>query len=131
VPKKVLGRGLGELLPEQREGGQRGNSPGGQPKSGNEKPGAELGPGLRVLVLDKGGTAGPRASGTVSVQRESSVVLKLSLLAADAALLVTLLLWWKRVERPLSVSHATAVILVVVLGAWLGSLAAWLQFRRR
>ncbi len=126
MPKKALGRGLGDLL--------LGNSPQAPHEAAPTEHGkraVELGPGLRVLVLDKSGAPAPRSNTPPPAPRESGFVLKISLLAADAALLVLSLLWWKSVSHPLSVKQALTLIFSIGLGAWLGGLAVWLQFRRK
>jgi hypothetical protein len=123
LPKKALGRGLGELLRER----ERKLAPGGQPGLGSAaKDNRELGPGLRVLVVQKdlpssqrGGTRGPGQSGRPPL-------VKVSLVLGDLAIVATLLVWRSAASERIGVADAAILICLASCGAWLSCLAAWL-----
>ena len=125
MPKKALGRGLGELLPE-REGSVSRESP---PPHRSKDP-TDLGPGLRALVLNKNGDAPQHGRFTDGVHRVSGTAVKVSLVLADVLLVALTLLWWRQAQGGMGGWEALACIGSITFAAWLGCLTAWLHYRR-
>ena len=124
MSKNVLGRGLGELLPERKPKAREASA------EGKSKDPAVLGPGLRVLVLKKNGAA-PRPIVPVAPSAAAAAArVKISLLLADLLLVAIVLLWCNNAARPFHWLEVLICIVAVTFGAWLTCLAAWLQFRR-
>lgn len=124
MSKKVLGRGLRELLPARGIGA-------GKPASTVEavREGRELGPGLRVLVVkDKKAERGDQ-----DLRRggfKPFGVAAASLLLGDVAILALVIAGRSHVEpRGWHFSNLLWIVAVIV-GAWLGFLGTWLCFRR-
>ena len=126
MSKKALGRGLGQLLAGHPTTGPQ--SPlSGAPSNG----GPVLGPGLRVLAGQRNGTT-PKRNGHESVgQKSAEVALKLSLLTADALLVIMTLLWRGLARPQLTGWQVFGCIAGIGFAAWLGCLAAWLTFKRK
>jgi hypothetical protein len=118
VPKNPLGRGLRELLPERNPTPER-----------KAKDSTDLGPGLRVLVLQKNG--GTQRSAAPEVQRSGNhTAVKVSLLLADILLASMTVLWQRGQVGRLELRAAALCVLAICFAAWLGCLAGWLHFRR-
>lgn len=94
------------------------------------KPGdvRDLGPGLRVLILKKGGVEAQQLPNSRASFRGCGAA-KISLLAADLAIAGLVVLWQTTSNTPMQFWEATACVGCIVLAAWLGLLAAWLHFR--
>jgi len=136
VPKKVLGRGLGELLPDPRP-----HESNGQERSHDP---TELGRGLRVLGVHKNGNPMPRSSvrehaGTGAVSSRSwgapaplasRGVVKGSLLTADLLLVLTTVLWQSHATGHMQFRDAAICAAAILCAGWLSVLAAWLHFHR-
>ena len=125
MPKKALGRGLGQLL-------SKGQAAAAQPSLAEKHPKdpADLGPGLRALVFQKNGGSAQRNPALPPARSKGDLAMKLSLLAADVFLLFLTWLWWKTCGRPLTVGQIVIVVTGATIGAGLGCLASWLHFGR-
>jgi hypothetical protein len=123
VSKNVLGRGLGELLPERAGPDSRDSTP-----LHKSKDPTDLGPGLRALVLNKNGGA-PQLGRITDVQRESGTVVKVSLVLADVLLVAITLLWRRQAQGRMGGLEGLICIASITFAAWLGCLTAWLHYR--
>lgn len=123
MQKNALGRGLGDLL--------AGQSASGRSEAGlgdKQKGRGELGPGLRVLVLQK--TADETKANAPGLSAGSLAALKFSLAIGDLLMVTGAVIWQGSINRPLGIVEAAVLIGIVSFGAWLGCLAAWLQLRQ-
>lgn len=122
MSRNALGRGLGNLL-SHRETVHR-------PSEGAvSKPAAvrDLGPGLRVLILKKGGIEAESEPHTSASSWGCSAV-KISLVGGDIALAALVVLWQSASNTPIQPWEAAVCAGCILLAAWLGWLAAWLHF---
>ena len=125
MSKKALGRGLGEMLPERGSG----KSPS---STGGSSDPADLGPGLRVLVLQRDGIgAGMQTVRRLREEDRNLGTVTVSLGIADLALIALVLLWTREASRPFGTIETLGSIFALGLGGWFGCLAAWLHFRER
>ena len=125
MPKKALGRSLGELLPERAGLISRDSI-----SLHKSKDPTDLGPGLRALVLNKNGAAPQHGRMTPEVRRGGgATVLKVSLVLADVVLVAVTLLWRRQAQGRMGGWEALACIISITFAAWLGCLTAWVHFR--
>ena len=138
MAKKVLGRGLRELLPERRPPTSNKQQPSNTP--------VDLGRGLRVLGVQKNGTAPQRAAvreqggigtGTTrsfcapsSAMTPNGGLIEVSLVIADILLVLTTVLWQSHTQGQMSVGEAVVCSVAITVAAWTSVLAAWLHFHR-
>lgn len=124
MTKKVLGRGLGELLPDFRPGAARHCSGSTTNSKGAQ---IDLGPGLKALLNQPGeGTRARKASLPQSARAPLLTVL--SLVISDAVLLTLAALWSSElVGNGFRLWQIVVLLGVVSMGAWCSSLAVWLR----
>ena len=123
MSKKVLGRGLGELLPDR--GAPVSRESASLPRS---KDPTDLGPGLRVLVLQKNGTAPKTGAASTPNRGPDLLLVKLSLVLADACLVGMVFIWRRYAATPMLWTEAAICTGIILFAAWLTCLAAWLHF---
>lgn len=121
----MLGRGLGELLPERAGLDSRDSTP-----LHKSKDPTDLGPGLRALVLNKNGAAPQHGRMTGDVRGGGATVVKVSLVLADVLLVAVTLLWRRQAQGRMGGWEALVCIVSITFAAWLGCLTAWLRYRR-
>jgi hypothetical protein len=107
------------LLPERQ--------PSSAAPAGKSKDPAVLGPGLRVLVLNKNGAAPQHVPGA---GRRHGASVKASLILADLVIVAMIVLWRRSAGHALHFSEALFCVCAILFGGWLTCLAAWLQFDR-
>jgi hypothetical protein len=122
VAKKILGRGLGELLKEgERSAAREGSDSLPERQS--------LGPGMRVLAARRNGNGaigGARATVTWNAGRAVTVA---SLFGADVLMVGLMVLWRWQDGSQMTGQEAFVCVSVLAFGSWLGGLGAWLVFR--
>jgi hypothetical protein len=90
---------------------------------------ADLGPGLRVLILQRNGVPAPHLPvPRPSAGSKPALPVRSSLLLADVGLLTLTWLWFAGREGGLTITQALGISLVVSFAAWLACLAAWLHY---
>ena len=122
MSKKALGRGLGQLLPQKpialsREAGSKSADP------------VDLGPGLRVLVLQKNGAPPHPANQDPVAETATAWKVSLSLVTADLVLVGLVFLWFNRAS-PGNGPGPLVCAGTILFGAWLSCLAAWLHMSK-
>jgi hypothetical protein len=126
VEKKVLGRGLGDLL------GEKGEMPGRSPiPRTSSTDSTALGAGLGGLIRPRNGVPGVYVGqGQSRAQGSSSSglwVVTSSLLTADILLSWLTSHWF--IQRVPSALDCSILVLALGFAAWLGLLAVWLHFQ--
>jgi hypothetical protein len=125
VAKNVLGRGLGDLLPERRPG----VFSGAPVRAASKDPGT-LSPGIRALVIQDGGAGGQRASNGIGPQGGISGWVHIALFSSDAVIAGLTVAWAGRGEGSMTLPEATACVLILAFAGWLSCLSAWLYLRQ-
>jgi hypothetical protein len=127
VSKKALGRGLGQLLPEQSKAPATARH---DYKVGSPVDSGTFGPGLRVLIAQKSGSGSPvRIQNGGHPELDLSLV-KLTLVFADLLTSLTTVIWFSRLSAP-NWKEVLICSGAISVGAWFGGLAAWLEFRTK
>jgi hypothetical protein len=125
VEKKVLGRGLRDLLDEKKA--LPGRDLAVQKEGGNP---SNPGTGLRALIGEKNGASGPFPEPSQPPSGTALGVVTFSLLLADVLLLALASFWFLGRSKAPGFFEFSIIFLMIVFGAWLGFLAAWLHFQR-
>lgn len=124
VAKPALGRGLGDLLPKSN-----------RPANSNdtvEQP-AKLSPGMATLLhgpIDNEPDGAPQPSDTEAKRAwlPYKRLIQVSLVLADLMFLALTVRWLLQ-NQPLGFGGIALGFLALVLGAWLSSLAFWMEFK--